>query len=170
MLFKRACRIWLACALAVTVVTAVSIRWLDIPIARLNVHNISRLAPIGDSLGSSVLISGELFAMAVLISIRLALGHLFPLGKAMLVSIVASLTAFAANDAVLKVFFGLPNPGAFLFSDADHTFHFFSTVASKAIFLPDIWRRLQVLQLLLRTCIGDFCYRLWLQFLSRLQR
>ncbi|MFO1247298.1 MAG: phosphatase PAP2 family protein [Alphaproteobacteria bacterium] len=125
MSFKKLLGTWLVCALIVTAATAVSIRWLDIPIAQLYAHNINRLAPIGDRLGSSILISGELFLMAILITIRLSLGYLSDLGKAILISILASLTAFAANDAVLKVFFGLPNPGMFLFFGADHTFHFF---------------------------------------------
>jgi hypothetical protein len=90
MSLKRAFWIWLECALAATGATAASICWLDIPIARLNAHNISRLAPIEGGLGSSILISGELFVMAVLIAIRLALGHLSPLGKAILVSRVSS--------------------------------------------------------------------------------
>jgi membrane-associated phospholipid phosphatase len=115
---------WMCFAIGVTAVVAVSMLWLDVPIARIFAPNVSRFAPIGQGLGSAVLVSGEMLVMAVLIAVRLASGHLPPLGKSVLVALVASLTTFTANDAALKVFFGIPNPTLFIYAGAGHNFHF----------------------------------------------
>jgi membrane-associated phospholipid phosphatase len=116
---------WACCAIAVIAAVAISILWLDVTIAQIFANNIAQFAPIGHGLGAAVLVSGELLVMAGLVGVRLSSGHLPPLGKAMLVAIVASLTAFTVNDVVLKVLFGIANPARFLSGGANHNFHFF---------------------------------------------
>jgi membrane-associated phospholipid phosphatase len=65
-----------------------------------------------------------LLVMTVLIGARFVSGHLPYWGKAMLVALVASLVAFAANELVLKILFGIPNPASFLLYGANHKFNF----------------------------------------------
>jgi membrane-associated phospholipid phosphatase len=121
MSFKKVVRRWALCAIGVTAAVAVSMLWLDVPIARMFAANINQAEPIQYGLGSSVLVSGEMLVMALLVVKRLASGHLSSGQSAMLVAIVASLTAFSFNDFALKVFFGIPNPSLFIMGAA-HSF------------------------------------------------
>lgn len=115
--------LWVCCGLGVATALAVSWVCLDAPIARLFGSNLDRFAPLGTGLGSAVLVSGELLVMAILVWIRLASGHLWDSGKALLVAIIASQVTFLGNELALKVFFGVPNPTTFLLGGADHEFN-----------------------------------------------
>jgi membrane-associated phospholipid phosphatase len=123
--FEKIVARWAFYAFAVTLAVIGSLFWLDIPTARIFAANMSRFAPLGHDLASPILVFGELLMMTVLIAARLVFGHLPDLGKSVLVATVASLIAFAANEFLLKVFFGMPNPLSFLFDGAKHSFNFF---------------------------------------------
>ena len=107
-----------ASALAV----AFTFKHVDLPVA-LAVYPLSKhVAGVG--LGSAVLLTFEAVIFLILAAIRIARGRVSPVSKAVAVACVASICAYAINASVLKVFFGVPNPGAF-FGGARHAADFF---------------------------------------------
>ena len=83
------------------------------------------LVHVGNSLGSTVLIAGEVAVIATLAIVRLTRGTLPPSAKAVFIACCASLSAFVANDYVLKFFFGRLNPADYFHSARIGVFHFF---------------------------------------------
>ena len=79
---------------------------------------------MGAGLGSAVLLSLEAATAITLIAMRLVRGHVSPLSKALALACLTSMCAYAVNDGVLKLFFGVPNPETVLFHGARHAFHF----------------------------------------------
>src|ERR1700742_3237854 len=113
---RRWCLIWCLLFGATVIAVAISLQWLDLPLARMFRGHARHLASMGVGLGSRVLIAGEVVVMAWLAIRRLVKGNLSLFGKAMFVSCCASLSAFTVNDYVLKYVFGRPNPGDFFHS------------------------------------------------------
>jgi membrane-associated phospholipid phosphatase len=118
-------RIWCLLFGVTLVAIAVSIIWLDLPLALMFRGRASHLTSLGIGLGSRVLIAGEVAVMAWLAIRRLIKGALSPFGKATFLACSASLSSFVANDYVLKVFFGRLNPSDFFYSTQTGVFHFF---------------------------------------------
>jgi membrane-associated phospholipid phosphatase len=116
---------WCVLTVAVFIVIAICIFWLDVPIAQEFSSNIRRFGAIGRGLGSVVLISGEMLVVAILAIVRLAKGSLPIFAKALFVACCASLSAFVTNDYLLKFVFGRLNPAEFFRSEPGSVFHFF---------------------------------------------
>jgi membrane-associated phospholipid phosphatase len=103
----------------------ISIRWIDIPVATHFLSNIDRFAVVGHGLGSSILVAGEMTLITGLAVARIIQGHLSQKSKALFIACCASLSAFAANDYVLKILFGRPNPFDHFVGAQAELFHYF---------------------------------------------
>jgi membrane-associated phospholipid phosphatase len=101
------------------------IRWLDVPVAMAFLTNTDRVSGLGKGLGSMVLVSGEMVIVATLAIARMVKGNLPAFAKAIFVACCASLSAFAANDYVLKFIFGRLGPSDFFRRPTAHIFYFF---------------------------------------------
>ena len=118
-------RIWCLLLFGMLIGVAVCIRWLDVPVALAFLPNVDRVGWLGKGLGTMVLISGEVVFIVSIAIVRIARGNLPPFAKAVFVACCASLSAFVANDYVLKFIFGRLNPSDFLQRPTVQTFHFF---------------------------------------------
>ena len=118
-------KLWCVSLAATLIGVAVCIRWLDIPIALAFITSADRFAGLGRGLSSVVLVSGEIVLIVVLAITRMIRGTLPEFAKALFVASCASLSAFVANDYVLKFIFGRQNPSVFLQGPPTHIFHFF---------------------------------------------
>jgi membrane-associated phospholipid phosphatase len=125
MIFGHAFRRWCFLLAATLIAVAVCIYFVDVPLAMMFLRGSHRLSHIGNSLGSEVLVAGEVVVMAVLAIVRLVRGKLPPFFKAVFIACCASLSAFVANDYVFKIVFGRLNPGDFFAGPSDGVFHFF---------------------------------------------
>ena len=100
----------LICALAV----ALAFVYLDVPIA----HRVYGLLRSPESLekgfASAVLLGIEAAVALALVCIRITRGHLSRFGEATALACLTSICAFAINDSILKLYFGVPNPVAVL--------------------------------------------------------
>lgn len=107
-------RIWLLALVACVAAVTLSFLWLDVP-AAVWFWGIGRhLSPLGESLGSDVILLGESTVILIMVFARLVRGNISALSKVMAIACLASMCAYAINDHVLKVFFGVPNPAAVL--------------------------------------------------------
>jgi membrane-associated phospholipid phosphatase len=104
------------CGIAVTL----SFLYLDVPIALRFSGNLGKFHTLGAGLGSAVLLSAEAATTLTLVLVRLVRGHLSPLGKLLVLACLTSMCAYAVNDSVLKLFFGVASPSAFLAEGAHH--------------------------------------------------
>jgi membrane-associated phospholipid phosphatase len=125
LMFGPLFRQWCLLFMAATIVIAVCIRWLDVPIALAFLHNANRFKQVGTALGSAVLVSGQMLVIVTLAILRMTKGKLPAFAKAVFVACCASLCAFVVNDYVLKLFFGRRNPSALIYGLPDQIFHFF---------------------------------------------
>ncbi len=122
-LFLSARQIWLISLIACFAVAALSFTFFDMPIARWFSQFLGRLSPLGTGLGSAVLLSAEAAITLTLVAVRLLRGHLSPFCEALGLASLTSMCAYAVNDGVLKLFFGVPNPASVLLEGAHHAFH-----------------------------------------------
>jgi membrane-associated phospholipid phosphatase len=120
----RLLQAWLIFLVIAAAAVAVCIRWLDVPVALVFLGHASRFSGLGRGLNSNILVSGELALIASLSIARLICGHLSEFAKAVYVASCGSLSAFAANDYVLKVIFGRQNPATFFQEPTIHVFNF----------------------------------------------
>jgi len=98
---------------------------VDIPVALAFLQNANRFKGLEAGFGSTVLVGGE---MAVIIGLaigRIVRGALPEFAKALFVACCASLSAYVANDHVLKVIFGRRTPPVLFEGIPAHVFHFF---------------------------------------------
>jgi membrane-associated phospholipid phosphatase len=116
--------LWLAALLAVLLIAA-GMAWWDVPIAIFCSRLAGPFQPLGNHLGSTLLVSGETVVAAGLAAWRIITGRLPALGKVTVIACATSLAVFALNEVVLKNLFGVPNTYQLLFHDAGHGFHFF---------------------------------------------
>jgi membrane-associated phospholipid phosphatase len=121
---RKAFGLWCLLFAATLAATAVAMHWLDRPLALYFTANARRLSALGAGLSSAMLITGEMAVVVGLAGTRIARGRLPKAGKALLLACCASLCAFAVNDDVLKIIFGRPDPGLFLFAATPPHFHF----------------------------------------------
>jgi membrane-associated phospholipid phosphatase len=115
---------WCAALVAVMVTIAISIQWLDMPIALLFLCPSSHIAAMSGPLGSSELVACDALLMGLLAAIRILRGSLPDYGKAVFVACGASLVAFTINDYTLKLVFGRYNPHVFFAIRPAHLFNF----------------------------------------------
>ncbi|MBL6936494.1 MAG: phosphatase PAP2 family protein [Alphaproteobacteria bacterium] len=97
--------------------------WVDVPVARNFRFNLGAFENAAHGLGSAVLVTGELIVVVMLAIVRLFRGHLSDFNRSVVVAALTSVCAYAANDTVFKLFFGVPSPHQFLLEGAGHAFH-----------------------------------------------
>jgi membrane-associated phospholipid phosphatase len=118
-------KLWCFTFMAVLAGIAICIRWLDTPIALFFQANINASNGLGRGLSSTVLVSGEVVLIVILAIARMTRGTLPEFAKALFVASCASLSAFVANEYVLKFIFGRYPPFAFFQVPRTLVFHFF---------------------------------------------
>jgi membrane-associated phospholipid phosphatase len=118
-------KLWCLMLAAALIGVAICIRWLDVPVAMAFLGNANRFSGLGRGLSSTVLIFGEMLLITVLAIARLMRGDLPEFGKALFVASCASLSAYVANDHVLKFIFGRENPLVLFQGIPPHVFNFF---------------------------------------------
>jgi membrane-associated phospholipid phosphatase len=109
---------------AMICVMAVSMRWLDIPIARYFLHSSAVVTNLAVPLGTVELVAGNAILVGAVSLILIIRGSLPEHAKALLLACVASLVAFVFNF-VLKVLFGRFTPDQFFLAPGSPIFHFF---------------------------------------------
>ncbi|HEY2008345.1 MAG TPA: phosphatase PAP2 family protein [Rhizomicrobium sp.] len=119
----RSLKIWVGMLVATVVAIAVSIRWLDAPVALALHPHAGRYSGLGNSFDSSILVRGEIIVIAALAIARLAWGTLPAYARALFLASCASLIAFEANEYILKVIFGRKTPVEFLQAPAAYPFN-----------------------------------------------
>lgn len=103
-------RLWCASFIATLMIVGLLIAYVDIPLARLCLTFSRHIEGTGQGLGSPILVAGEITIMAILAILRIVRGHLSEKSKAVFVAAATSLSAFVANDYVLKMIFGRKDP------------------------------------------------------------
>jgi membrane-associated phospholipid phosphatase len=116
-------QIWLMAFLVCAAAVILSFECLDIPIARWFSTNLGQLNAVSAGLGSAVILSLEATTALTLVVVRLLRGYLSPLNEALALASLTSMCAYAVNDGVLKLLFGVPNPGNVLLQGAHHALH-----------------------------------------------
>lgn len=91
-------------------VVALAFLDLDVPVARALWRGSALLKPLGDHLGSIILLSGESAVLVALGIARLVRGNLPRLAATLAFACLASIAAYLANDLLLKPLFGVPTP------------------------------------------------------------
>jgi membrane-associated phospholipid phosphatase len=119
-------QIWVISLLVCIAAAQLSFSYYDLPIARQFARNIGRLDTLGAGLGSAVFLSLEGATALTLIGVRLVRGRLSPFSEALALASLTSMSVYAINDGVLKLFFGVPNPASVFVDGAHHGFHFFA--------------------------------------------
>ena len=120
---RKARQIWLISFFVSAAAAILSFKFLDVPVAQSFSRNLGQLSALRTGLGSAVLLSLEAATALTLVAARLVRGHLSPLSETLALASLTSICAYAVNDGVLKLFFGVPNPGSVLLQGAHHTFH-----------------------------------------------
>ncbi|HLY41349.1 MAG TPA: phosphatase PAP2 family protein [Terracidiphilus sp.] len=124
-------RTWLLSLVICTLAMAVSFVYFDVPIAR-RVHGILGSADsLEKGFASAVLLTIEASVALVLVIIRIRRGHLSALREATVLACLTSICAYAINDSILKLFFGVPNTAAVLHG-AQHAVHFLRGTSSSS--------------------------------------
>jgi membrane-associated phospholipid phosphatase len=106
-------------------VVAVAFLYFDVPIAH---HFEGILAPAGSlatGFASVILLGVEAAVALALVIIRITRGHLSPFREATALACLTSICAYAINDNMLKLLFGVPNPAAVLHG-TQHVFNLLS--------------------------------------------
>jgi membrane-associated phospholipid phosphatase len=120
-LFKTWCALLAASLIGVMICTY----WLDIPVALFFFTNTHSFTKLGAGLGSAVLVAGQMALVIGLAITRMVRGALPEFAKALFVACCASLSAFVANDHVLKLVFGRQTPAMLSQGIPTHIFNFF---------------------------------------------
>jgi membrane-associated phospholipid phosphatase len=118
-------RLWQVAALICTAAASFSFRSIDVPLAHLMFSVSGHLHFLEMHLGSGVLLTLEAVLFFGANFISLLRDEMSPLGKAIAVACATSICAYAINESILKVTFGIPNPYDVL-KGARHTAHWFS--------------------------------------------
>jgi membrane-associated phospholipid phosphatase len=105
-----AIKIWLASLVACGALVALSFAYADLRIERFWSHLVHESAAFGEGLGIAVILSAEAIAVAGVILARLLYGKVPRAGETLVVACLTSISVYAINSNVLKLFFGVPNP------------------------------------------------------------
>lgn len=122
---KAIVQIWCISLIAASIAALASIHWLDIPIATWCFRHFRGLQPLGNHLGSTLLVAGESLVALTLAVYRIVMGRLPGLAKITIIACATSLSVFALNEVVLKILFGMASPSDVVVQNAPHAFHFF---------------------------------------------
>jgi len=104
------------------VLVAVTFHYVDMRVAYAVKGILGSSRGVAKGFTSAVLLSAEAAVALVLIVIRITRGRLSPLGEAAALACLTSICAYAIDDSVLKIFFGVPSPGPVL-DGAWHRIH-----------------------------------------------
>lgn len=124
-------RMWVLSLGICALVVAVAFTCWDIPIAHKVYGILGTTAGIARGLGSAVLLGIEGAVALGLVIVRIRRGYLSPFREATALACLTSICAYAINDTTLKLFFGVPNPGAVLHGAA-HAFNLMKGSASSS--------------------------------------
>jgi len=102
--------------------------YVDVPTARRVYGLLGATESLGRGFGSAVLLAIEGSAALTLVCIRITRGRLSRFGEALALACLTSICAYAINDSTLKLFFGVPDPGAVLHG----THHAFNLLAGSS--------------------------------------
>lgn len=119
-------RTWLIAPILCGITVTLAFAYCDLPVARWFANNLGHLNSLGTGLGSAVLLSLEAAIALTLVAARLLRGHLSPFGETLGLASLTSMCAYAVNDGILKLFFGVPGPRSVLSDGALHVFHFWA--------------------------------------------
>jgi membrane-associated phospholipid phosphatase len=114
---------WFLCLVACGAAVGLSFYNVDITLALYCLRFSQRLSPLQEGLGSAVLLTGEAVTVLALVLARLIRGKIPPYAEALAIACLSSICAYAINDSVLKLFFGVPNLSDVL-RGSRHAFHF----------------------------------------------
>lgn len=118
-------RPWCISLIVTAIVVPVSFQHFDWPIAIWGFQHFHGLKPLGNHLGSPLLVGGESLVALALAIYRILAGRLSDLAKITVIACATSLAVFALNEFVLKGLFGVPNPYEVFVQGAPHTLHLF---------------------------------------------
>lgn len=116
-------RIWLLSLLLCAFAVAFAFAFLDVPAVRFAYRFCCSGGSPAKGLGSAILLALETLTALGVIILRLAQGHVSPLGKALALACLCSVCAYAVNSGILKLVFGVPIP-AEIMQGVPHAFHF----------------------------------------------
>ena len=105
---------WLLSLLICTLAVAVTFVHFDVPIADRVYGILGSTESLATGFASVVLLGVEAAVVLALVITRIMRGHLSPLRETAALACLASICAYAINDATLKFFFGVPNPATVL--------------------------------------------------------
>jgi membrane-associated phospholipid phosphatase len=108
-----------------TLVVAVAFVYFDVPIAHRFEGILAPAESLATGFASIVLLGAEAAVALALVIIRITRGHLSPFREATALACLTSICAYAINDNMLKIFFGVPNPAAVLHG-TQHAFNLLS--------------------------------------------
>ncbi len=117
--------LWGAGLLAAVILVFVCIRFFDYPVASFFLGNVGRVEDIGRALSGPVVVATQMIIILSLAIARVIRGSLPDLAKAVLLACCASLSAYSANEFVLKLLFGRQNPSEYFLTPMTGVFHFF---------------------------------------------
>lgn len=122
---KAIVQTWCLGFIAALVLVPFSVHRLDEPVAVWCLHRFHGLEHVGNHLASPLLVGGESLVALALGIYRIATGRLASLAKIVVIGCVTSLSAFALNEGVLKVIFGMAPPYIVIGQGAPHVLHLF---------------------------------------------
>lgn len=106
-------------------------RYFDVPVAQRMDGLFGLAVRVGSGLTGAALLAVEAAVALGLVGVRLKRGQLPPAGEALALACLTSIVAYAVNDAILKLFFGVPNPAAVL-QGSRHAFDLLEGTASSS--------------------------------------
>lgn len=107
--FVLVLRIWLVAVVACSAVVAPIFLWVDVPAAR-HFWNADHLgSPMNVLFGSTVILAAESAVVLSAVLARLLKGRISVFGETLAIACLVSMCAYAVNDHVLKVVFGVPS-------------------------------------------------------------
>lgn len=110
MIPARHLKIWFLALLVSAIATAYAFRHVDVAMVRQMEPLMSKVEMLGEGLGSSLILTGELVVFLVLLVMRAVRGSISPFSKATAIACIASICTYAINAHVLKVLFGVLPP------------------------------------------------------------
>jgi hypothetical protein len=116
---------WLLALLICVVVVAVAFLYFDVPIAHHAYGIFGPAKSLGAGFSSAVLLGAEAAVALGLVIIRIKRGHLSPFREATALACLTSICAYAINDSILKLLFGVPGPAAVMHG-TQHVFNLLS--------------------------------------------
>jgi membrane-associated phospholipid phosphatase len=109
--------------IACAAIVAFSFLRMDVPLAQY-FWNVGHLrSPLNTAFGSSLILSAESAVILFTVVARLVRGRISAFAETLAMACLVSMCAYAVNDHILKVFFGVLNP-ADVVHGAGHSFNF----------------------------------------------